>query len=490
MTLRTAQPISDEAVTGWSPSSGSTLFDKIAVEAGSISSTAPTNAYKCKLSALQPAPNGSIVASLRIRTSSFHDMLTVHVMDGTTMIAARELTVQHVGVDTTVTFTMTPAEVAAISDFSNLYVNISSFNAQESMAEQFTANGDMNPAAAASIPTITLGTTSPTLAGEAVQDEDGRIRKLGGNGISASGSIYPHTLFSTEYNLSFDASTRTTIGAVVEFTTSCPKFEILQVGSSVGWRLIVDGQHAGTFDGHAADGTLKYVLVDFSSIDPGAVSRHIRIEYSAKSVLVSLKMDTVGSLETVTYAGDLSICFLGDSFTEGTGASEVERHAGYAPYAAKRMGFKNYAMSGFGGTGYKRSFYPGYGLTRPNLATRCVWDAVGYDAYVVAMGINDTGDTDIDAEIATTFDSIRAANPVAPVYVLGAWGNGSGEYVTGGATVDSKISAACSGRSGFYFIPVYQVAFTKYDATHPDAAGHVTLGTYVSDQIKFLAGIV
>lgn len=127
MSIReTAKPIEDTEVVAWAPSSGVTLYDKIAEEvaddAGFINSTATTNNSKFKLSPLTRTIDGELVVSYRVKASDSTD-LSVQLLEGSTVIAER----LHREIPSTgyvvLRMTLTAAEVASITDFANLYLN-------------------------------------------------------------------------------------------------------------------------------------------------------------------------------------------------------------------------------------------------------------------------------------------------------------------------------------------------------------------------------
>jgi len=350
--------------------------------------------------------------------------------------------------------------------------------------DQYTSFGDLTPVAAAANPVLTLGANSASLGGMVINAADySRISYLGGNVIEPYRSTFPANLARTAKNITFP-STSEGLQGIVEFNCSCPQFEYFSYGQSVGMRLIVDGEFAGEWDGHPSDGTFKHVLVDFTAISASIIDRHIRMEFSGMSPFGGLVLDTSGGVVTAPADQGISLCYLGDSFTECEGAPETRESNGYVGRSAKKIGVNNYAASGFGGTGYVKDLYPGYGETRPSLEDRQDTDAINYDAYVVAMGINDDNGVDISSNINAIFDTLRTDNPTAPIFVLGTWGNGSGGLIQ--TNIEGYISSAVAGRAGFYFIPVYQESFTKIDSTHPDEAGHIVLGDYVAAQILSL----
>lgn len=350
--------------------------------------------------------------------------------------------------------------------------------------------GSIVPTEASSIPIITKGTDTAILSGATVSRNDPKIFYLGGNIVENYSNIqpgnYPQNQFTSSKNASFSSTERDGVGTIVEFVTSCPRFEIQEYGNFTGVRLLVNNQISGSYE-IINDGSIYYRLFDFTAINTSPIQRKIRLEYSGKGRIGSIKLDNVGSLltpENVNY----SLCWLGDSFIEGgAGTTPVTVHNSVAPYASKLLGIRDYWMSGFGGTGYNKTLNPGFGSVRPSLPDRVQYDGLGADAYVIAMGINDdNSDPELNSKINTTFNILRANNPETLIFVLGPWGNGTGGQVK--AAVESVISNACLGRKGFEFISVYDIPFTKVDGTHANAAGHISLGTAVAQRIASRVG--
>lgn len=186
MTIRTAKPIADTSVTAWSPSSGATLFDKIdeanADDTGYINATALTNGYKCKLSALPDANDGTLAITLRVKSAAAYEGVTAQVLEGSTVIAERRLTIDIVGSYATLQISLTVAEVSAITDFSNLYLSVSG---NEMVSILFAASevGVLyDPADFATLFQDSAGTIPVTDVGQPV----GKILDKSGNGYHAT----------------------------------------------------------------------------------------------------------------------------------------------------------------------------------------------------------------------------------------------------------------------------------------------------------------
>ena len=262
-----------------------------------------------------------------------------------------------------------------------------------------------------------------------------------------------------------------------EFETSSDQFEIRMgtVDDNGNIRLIIDDEIISEINP-----SLDRILIDYSAFS--TKTRKIRVEYRAEVRLFSVRVENSEAITKTTLQNLTSITILGDSFTVGSGAPDTEKHDSYAAFASKLLGITDYRCSAVGGSGYLMT---GSGL--PNLKDRIGTDGVSSDLFIIAMGINDTNAT-ITTDINTTFNTIRSNNPSQPIYVLSAWGDGFGVELK--PLINASIQAAISGRIGFYYIPVWQVNFTKSDSTHPDLDGHKTLGSYVAQQIRLITSDV
>lgn len=119
-----ARPIEDTEVVAWTPSSGVTLYDKIAEEspddAGFVNTTAEANHSTFKLSPLVRAIDGSVTIRFRARSTA-DGYLTVQLLDGSTVIAERLYGPLEAGYSM-LRMELADAERAAISDYANMHV--------------------------------------------------------------------------------------------------------------------------------------------------------------------------------------------------------------------------------------------------------------------------------------------------------------------------------------------------------------------------------
>ena len=321
-------------------------------------------------------------------------------------------------------------------------------------------------------PTVSYNATSQLTGTEYASNDQAAFKYMGGSIIEDVGTGGNTNILTTKNAILAGATVddRVAVISAGEFITESSLVEV-RVGSSNAngiFRLIVDGQVAAE-----VTPSENYILIDYSAFP--AKSRKCRLEFRNFAYIRSLKVENTESVTATTTAG-LKITYLGDSFTTGTGVADARKHDAYSAYSARLLGAYDYRSSGLGGTGYLKVLG-----TDPSLATRMAADAVSSDVYVIAMGINDT-DADIASDINTMFDTLRSNNPTQPVFVLSAWGDGVGGE--NNPLINASIQAAAAGRVGFYYVPVWEVAFTKSDGTHPDEAGHKTLGNYIAQQIR------
>lgn len=343
-----------------------------------------------------------------------------------------------------------------------------------SFSDQSEQYGNLTPVDGVS-KVIALGGATPTLGGEVVGKDDERILYIGGNRIETWSEFSPGVGFRSSMSLTRTNGDSRAIGSCVQFRTDADQFEYKSYQQGVQMRLVVNGEFMGEYSGDAVDGTVKYVLVDLSGLDG---VNDVRLEFSSRSPFGGIVLPVGGRLFFPSPNGK-SLGIFGDSFTEGTGLGSLTRISnGWAAVCAKRLGFNNYAMSGFGGTGYLKS---NSGAFRPSLADRVDDDVFGYDCIIIAMGINDD-EADISSEITDILRRIRSNNPNTPVVALGSWGDGAGNNIK--PLVEMSIIAASQRVDGVEYVQVFDIEFSKSDATHPDEQGHKDLGVEVSNRIS------
>jgi lysophospholipase L1-like esterase len=168
------------------------------------------------------------------------------------------------------------------------------------------------------------------------------------------------------------------------------------------------------------------------------------------------------------------VTFIGDSWTEGIGATALR---GYADLAAEQLGWDHYVL-GVGGSGYEQ---PGRGSTFDERIDRAV--ATDPDVIVVQGSINDRRASPDDLEQATlrTLGHLRSgAEADTAVLVLGAsYTPGLERTVIDG--LNDTIAAAAE-RVGLRFIDPAAANWNDpgvpgiwADDAHPNDVGHQVL---------------
>ena len=345
-------------------------------------------------------------------------------------------------------------------------------------------NGNLIQSAASYSVGFTFNSGSPTLSGTQYGADYSGFSYLGGNEVGPYDTWAPASNYYTSLNSTYESGARDSSGGAIEFYTDSPIFEISWLTRSAGdFAISVDGELVGSYDQVSQTNEQGYLKVDISGHPQPTAQKHIRLEFSQKSPFGGIVVGTGHSVGSVAPTAGLSLCFLGDSFTSGTGTDSTEPYNVWASICARKLGVNNYARSGFGGTGYGTSLEIAPGFIRPELPGRVSVDAVGYSAYVIAMGRNDAGD--ISRNAREVFTAIKELNPSKPVVVLGPWGDGLGNSVR--ADQEGMIEVAAATLN-IPFVSVYDIQFTKSDSVHPDKAGHEALGLEVAARVQKVLG--
>jgi len=342
-------------------------------------------------------------------------------------------------------------------------------------------DGD-SPSTLSPAPTITKGVANAaaTLGGTVVSKDDSGIRYIGGS-VAVSGDTSPINQCNSVFNQTFTDGSRTGAISSVEFQLDCTEFEFRVHGDGMDFRLRVDGDVDTVDTSLPADGSLTWYKVTFAS----KASRRIRIDSCTTQLrFAGLTLDATGTIGSLPALSGKKIVFLGDSFIEGTGS--VDDHKSLAAIAAQRLGSEDYTISGFGGTGYITEFYPGYGSTRDDIEGRFQSDALDAnpDYVVIAAGINDTyGD---GTAFRTAVSNVLNAADLAgvPVILVAPWNPSAPTPRTGDqASKASDLELLAGEHLNAFFLDPDTVSYTKSDSTHPDDAGHITLGEWLAGAI-------
>lgn len=177
------------------------------------------------------------------------------------------------------------------------------------------------------------------------------------------------------------------------------------------------------------------------------------------------------------------MAFLGDSYTQSTGAPSASRT--YAAAIAEMLGFDLYA-DGIGSTGWLSS---GGNVPAARVATNIGALTRAPDTIVTALGYNDNGAdaaglATLQAQYDATIAALRTAWPAARLVTLGPW---TPIGPTAGLTNVRNALLARAAANGIPFIDVEGIItaankaiYTGTDNVHPNAAGHQYLGRRIA----------
>jgi lysophospholipase L1-like esterase len=334
-------------------------------------------------------------------------------------------------------------------------------------------------------PTITLGTANAakTLTGTQVNMTDSRFLYKSGS-VQLAGAGFPDNNFYTWRSVTYNPSPLSFGGpSEVEFTITGSVFEFRTKGKGSGsdFRLKIDGLYDPNGLHHLmpSDGNLYYVKVDLGS----AATRTITIEGQAGFFFGGVVQNTGETLSAPSALRPLRLVGLGDSFTEGTGATLWQ--SGFLYVLGAKLGINDIWAAGSGGTGWVQT-----NGSRVALPDRYQYDAVtqAADIVLIEMGLNDIADGN-DALVASlsrqVVSGIRRSRPTSLIYVCSPPDSGAPAAPSANYTaIKNAMQAACAGVGGAYFVDLTGISYTKFDATHPDNAGYVTLGNAIYTQIN------
>ena len=319
---------------------------------------------------------------------------------------------------------------------------------------------------------------------------DPAISYLGGE-PAMLGTAWPLDHFAGAFDLTFADGSRTGSGTRVAFDTDATGFDVLTLSQGLPseFQVIVDGQLLqGATLALPPDGSLRFVHVDLSGVPLAPGLHQIELLYPGTGAFGGLVLPPGSALAPIADPGP-RIVFLGDSFTEGTGAASIAQD--YVELTGHYLGLTDIWQSGFGGTGYQLTLtQPWDQVVRPGLENRIAQDGVAAhgDIYVLAMGLNDSGTSPtLYASVVDTLTQLTSGEPNAQVFVVGPWNPSAQNDVTR-SNSDLEIAAAATLFPQVHFLDPVGVVFTKADPTHPDQPGHETLARWLTVQIENAIG--
>ena len=346
------------------------------------------------------------------------------------------------------------------------------------------------PAALASPPAITLGVAnaSTTIPGGTTTynwDSANILRTAGA--WQQYGAVFPNTLAGRGKTVTFLAAGVSDAGTAYakEFYFTGRYIEPYCLNKGFRWTLFVDGEYVALPDIPSAGGGVR-TLIDFGATVTG---KQIRIEHQGdgQMAIIEILTESTATVTAVPAYPD-TLVILGDSYTEGNGAAS--QRVAMAHMIATELGFSDHRISGSGGTGFVQS-NPGI---RINGFDRWTTDVVtpGPTMFISLMGsndVNDGNDATIETTLATKLDELIVAEPDCLIHICGPINASAPSIPTGYAGLNTAIQNACAGKPRVWFHDISDISFTKWDGTHPDAAGHVALYKAIYNKIAAVHGL-
>jgi lysophospholipase L1-like esterase len=239
----------------------------------------------------------------------------------------------------------------------------------------------------------------------------------------------------------------------VDFWFDGTTLEILAKGTGGLIRIRVNGQlvsaSATTFTNN---GSTYYLPLTFAARGP----KRITIDCSVSLAFGGVATGPTDSVWAAQATGPRCIV-LGDSFTDGTGAT-ASAASNWVRRFAGMMGWDDTWSSGLGGTGY---INPGSG-GRVKFRDRVATDVIAYspDVVVVEGGINDYSNSKatIKTEATALYQQIRAGLPAALIVVLSPmWRNGVESFPAGLLDCRDALREAAALVSNTVFVDVLEM---------------------------------
>lgn len=340
----------------------------------------------------------------------------------------------------------------------------------------------------ASPPTVgTLATTSVISSGVLVPPVSAsgtgsgvlndRIAYRGAGGIIVAGSGFPGTQYIKTTSL-------TTVPAgsplCADIMTDAPVVEVKMNGGGDKFRVRVDGELvSATPITLANDGSFYFQPLTFAT----RAFRRISVEMSQSQKFAGFQVGPNDTVEKPAMRGPRTIV-VGDSFTEGTGATSS--CMGWVRVFGEAMGWDDVWASGVGATGYVNPATGGKVKFRDRLTN----DVVNQSPQVVvwAGGINDVGSysaATIGAEALACYQAVQAALPgVIQIVLSPFWPAGVETYTSalldGRDAIKAAAATANTTAQPVYFVDLLEMPLGGTAAATILASGNAANATTLS----------
>jgi len=263
-------------------------------------------------------------------------------------------------------------------------------------------------------------------------------------------------------------STYNTLGSRTTFDLEGTAFELYYHDNTHNpMQLIVDGRYVDyPFPSMGASGYEQYIIVDFTNLlaydgyapGTGRNLHRVTIESTANAFL-EVSVQATDNISLPVFEDDFTVAVLGDSHSVSTNCPSVPDC--YAYKMMHILGWPDVSNIGIGGTG----FIQNNGNTVPNYIGHAVADMTALNAYrplkliVIQISQNDSSyvGAQLQAAALLLFQTVRAAFPTIPIWVLGTTVGGSITYAQQLSVEQSVIPAVAqqqaAGDNLIFFTP-------------------------------------
>jgi lysophospholipase L1-like esterase len=318
--------------------------------------------------------------------------------------------------------------------------------------------------------------------------------------MASAGGSYPDELFNKP---DYITTNNESSAICIEFGFDGTDFEVYTKDNGGRYRILVDGQIASSDTSLGNTGNLYYQKFTF----PTRRQRIITIEGGNVFFFGGLKIGPNDSVYLPSAAPQQRVIIVGDSFTEGTGATGPFR--AWSHIAADALGWDGWS-SGSGSTGWATA-----GSNQAKFVDRLTADVINRspDIVVFAGGINDetyygsNGSAAYTAQVEACLDALLIGLPnLDQIVIVGPWWPSSAANANrdgvravlqqaaadyGAIWIDPKGWITGTGRVGTTTGTGNADLYTSSDGTHPSTAGHAYLARrFVEDYQRQLGATV
>ena len=305
-----------------------------------------------------------------------------------------------------------------------------------------------------------------------------------GNPVAASQG-YPKWFYPQMTNVNYGGGSQVSNCEAWSFNTYSTAIEIYLSGQGQTVLIKINDQYLSlTPQTFANDGGFYYLYIPFGSLD----IRRVDIISNASGVFGGVYTAATETVEPAPIRGS-SVVVMGDSFTEGTGATFGSVQS-YVQIMADALGWDNVISSGVGSTGFLAT--TGSRLTyRQRFATDLF--IFNPDYVLLHCSGNDVSFTidQLQTEWALCVAAIKANLPNTIIGMVGTWcTRGPGYIGTGTFQMSDAAKAFCARNEMFYISAADQILNNPVPFTTTLAAGYGAFNTSITTAAPLTPGEV